>query len=103
MVIIRVPVLARLPTVSVKVLEVVAGFGLKDAETRAGRPEADKLTLPAKPFAGVMPIVVTPLEPRAMLRLLGEAESEKFGARVIMREMAVELVRLAQFPVTVTV
>ena len=49
-VIVRVPVLARLPMVNVKVLEVVAGFGLKDAETRVGRPEADKLTAPVKPF-----------------------------------------------------
>jgi hypothetical protein len=99
---VRVPVLARLPMVNFKVLEVVAGFGLKDAETRVGRPEADKLTAPVKPFEGVMVTLVLPLEPRAMLRLAGEAESEKSGLREIVREMVVELIKLAQLPLTVT-
>ena len=44
------PVVAVLVAVRVSVLEVVAGFGLNDAVTPLGRPEADKLTLPLKPF-----------------------------------------------------
>ena len=36
--------------VSVTVLAVLAGFGLNIAVTPVGRPEADKLTLPLKPF-----------------------------------------------------
>jgi hypothetical protein len=50
MVTVTVPVVAVLLAVSVKVLVAVAGFGLKDAVTPVGKPEADKLTLPLKPF-----------------------------------------------------
>jgi Tfp pilus assembly protein PilZ len=45
-----VPVVAVLPAVSVKLLEVVAGLGLKMAVTPPGKPEADKVTAPLKPF-----------------------------------------------------
>jgi len=47
---VTVPVAAVLVAVRVSELEVVAGFGLNDAVTPLGRPEADKLTLPLKPF-----------------------------------------------------
>lgn len=56
-------VVAVLVAVSVSVLEVVAGFGLKDAVTPLGRPDADKVTLLAKPFCGVTLIVLVPLAP----------------------------------------
>jgi len=51
-VIVRValPVVAELVAVRVRTLEVVAGFGLNDAVTPAGRPDTDKPTLPPKPF-----------------------------------------------------
>jgi hypothetical protein len=45
-----VPAVAVLLTANVKTLVLVVAVGLKDAVTPAGRPEADKLTLPAKPF-----------------------------------------------------
>jgi hypothetical protein len=31
-----------------------AGFGLKDAVTPLGKPETEKLTLPAKPYRGLI-------------------------------------------------
>jgi hypothetical protein len=69
-----VPVFAPLPTLSVSVLMAVAGFGLNDAITPLGRLEADKLTLPVKPFCGEIVIVLVPLVPRLTLKLLGDAE-----------------------------
>ena len=74
-----VPMVAVMLAVSVKVLAVLAGFGLNDADTPFGRPDAVKLTLPLKPFRGVTVIVPVPLAPRMMLRLLGDAERVKFG------------------------
>jgi hypothetical protein len=70
-------VLAVLLAISVNVLLAVAGFGLKEGVTPGGRLEADKLTLDVKPVDGVMVIVVVPELPRAMLKLLGDAESVK--------------------------
>ena len=57
-----VPVAAVLLAVSVKVLEEVAGLGLNAAVTPFGTV-ADKFTLPAKPFDGVMVIVLVPALP----------------------------------------
>jgi len=74
MVTVTVPVVAALLAASVNVLVVVAGLGLNDAVTPLGRPEADKLTLPLKPFSGVTVIVLVPLVPCVMLRLVGDAE-----------------------------
>ena len=75
----KVPVLAALLTVRVNVLLEVEGLGLKEAVTPIGRLDAEKLTLPLKPFVGLMVIVDVPVLPRAILRLLGEAERLKFG------------------------
>jgi hypothetical protein len=60
---VTVPAETALPTIRVSVLEVVAGFGLKDAITPMGSPEADKLTLALKPLSGVTVIVLVPLAP----------------------------------------
>jgi len=60
---VEVPVAAVLLAVSVKALVAVAGFGLKEAVTPLGRPEADKLTLPVKPFWGATVMVLEPLDP----------------------------------------
>jgi len=68
------PVVAVLLAASVNVLVVVAGFGLKDAVTPVGKPDADKLTPPLKPFCGVTVTVLAPLVPCVTLRLLGDAE-----------------------------
>jgi hypothetical protein len=74
-----VPTVAVLLAVNVNVLVVVAGFGLKDAVTPLDSPEAEKVTPPLKPFCGVTVIVLEPPVPCVMLRLLGDAEMEKFG------------------------
>ena len=68
------PVAAVLLAVSVNVLALAAGFGLNAAVTPLGRPDAAKLTLPLKPFCGVTVIVLVPLAPWVMIKLLGDAE-----------------------------
>jgi len=75
-----VPSVAVLLAVKVSVLVLAVLLGLNDAVTPAGRPEADKLTLLLKPFCGVTAMVLAPLAPCAIVTLLGEEESEKFGA-----------------------
>jgi hypothetical protein len=75
-----VPVVAVLLAVSVNVLVLVVLLGLNDAVTPAGRPDADKLTLPLKPFCGVTVMVLVPLAPCTIVKLLGDVEREKFGA-----------------------
>ena len=94
---------ARLPTVSVRVLEDVAGFGLNDADTLPGKPEADKLTVPVNPFDGAMVMLDLPFVPREMLKVEGEAERLKFGPEVTVKEIVVVLVRFAQTPLIITV
>jgi hypothetical protein len=69
-----IPVVAVPLAVSVKVVVDVAGFGLKEAVTPLGSPEAEKLTSPVKPFCGVMLMVLGSLVPCVMLRLFGDAE-----------------------------
>ena len=70
----KVPVDAELLTVNVNVLLEVEGFALKEAVTPVGTLNAEKLTLPVKPFVGLMVIVDVPVLPRATLRLVGDAE-----------------------------
>ncbi len=72
----KVPVVAVLLAVSVKVLEPAVLAGLKEAVTPLGKPDADKLTLPVKPFCGVTVTFVAPLAPCVTVRLLGEADRE---------------------------
>ena len=74
MVTVTVPVVAVLLVVSVSVLVPVVLVGLNDAVTPLGKPEADKLTLPLKPFCAVTVIVLVPLFPCAIVKLLGDAE-----------------------------
>jgi hypothetical protein len=69
-----VPGVAELPTASVSVLVVVVALGLNDAVTPLGKPGADKLTLPVKPFFGLTVIVLVPLAPCLTVKLLGDAE-----------------------------
>jgi hypothetical protein len=75
--------------VSVKVLVEVVGFGLNDAVILLGNPDGDSLTLPAKPLTGLTLTVTVPLAPRATLRLVGEAESVKFGPALTVRLIVV--------------
>ncbi len=70
------PVVAVLLAVSVSVLVLVVLAGLKLAVTPAGKPEADRLTLPVNPLVGVTVMVLVPLPPCVTVTLAGEAESE---------------------------
>jgi hypothetical protein len=82
MVTVEVPVVAVALAVNVTTLLEVVGLVPKLAVTPEGRPEADRVTLPVKPPEGVTVIVLVPLLPCVIVRLAGEAESEKFGVAV---------------------
>jgi hypothetical protein len=71
-----VPVVAVALEVSVNVLVPAVLLGLKEAVTPLGKPEADKLTLPVKPFCGATVIVLVPMVPCTMLMLAGDTERE---------------------------
>ena len=73
------PVIAPLPAMRVRVLELVVLLGLNDAVTPLGMPEADSATLPVKPLRSLTVTVLEPLAPCAIVRLLGDAESVKSG------------------------
>jgi hypothetical protein len=105
MVTVTVTVDAVLLAVSVNMLALVVLVGLKEAVTPLGRPEADKLTLPLKPFCGVTVMVLVPLAPWVSAKLLGDAESVKLGtgSGFTVREMVVEFVKLPEVPVMITV
>ena len=77
MVTVAVPVVAVLLAVSVRVLALVlvALVGLNEGVTPLGKPDADKATLPLKPFCGATAMVLVPLEPCVKVRLFGDAES----------------------------
>lgn len=78
-VIVLVPVVAVLLAVNVRLLLEVVGLVPKVAVTPLGRAELERLTDPVKPFKSVTLMVLLPLVPCFTVRLLGEAESEKFG------------------------
>ena len=67
------PVTAVLLAVSVNLLLAI------DAVTPLGMPEAESATLPVKPFCGVVVIMLEPLAPCAIVRLLGDADRLKSG------------------------
>jgi len=100
---VAVPVAAVPLAVRVKVLLVAVLVGLNDAVTPLGRPVADKLTPPLKPFKGVTVIVLVPAPPCTMLKLLGDAASVKFGtgAGLIVRNTVTVVSKLPEVPVTV--
>jgi len=74
-----VPRGAELLAENVTVLVLVVLLGLNEAVTPLGRPEAVRLTLSLKPLYGVTVIVLEPLPLCAKVRLLGDADSVKFG------------------------
>ena len=74
---VKVPGAADVFAVKVARLVLVALLGLNDTVTPAGSPEADKLTLPLKPFCGITPIVELLLLPGTTLKLFGAAERLK--------------------------
>lgn len=94
------PMVAVLFALSVRVLELVAGFGLKEAVTPLGSPEADKLTPLLKPFWGVNVIVLVPEAPCAMVTLF-DAESVKAGGSVIAKATGLLLFMLGATETTI--
>jgi hypothetical protein len=102
---VTVTVDAVLLAVSVNVLVPVVLVGLKEAVTPLGKPDADKPTLPLKPFCGATAMVLVPLAPWAIAKLLGDAESVKLGtgSGFTVRETVVEFDKLPEVPVIVTV
>jgi len=97
------PKVAEALAVSVNRLVVVVLVGLKDAVTPVGNVEVTaRLTLPVKPLMGLTVIVLVPLPPWAMLKVLGDADSEKFFDAVTVRFTVVVCVRAPEVPVTVT-
>ena len=58
-----VPVAAVALTISVKALVAIVGFVPNEAVTPVGKPEADKVTFPVKPFRGATVTVLEPLDP----------------------------------------
>jgi len=70
-----VPVVAVELAVKVTTLLPVVGLVPKLAVTPAGRPEAERVTLPVKPPVGFTVIVLVPLPPCVTVTLVGEADS----------------------------
>src|SRR5215510_14053724 len=74
------PSVAVLDAESVKTLLFpVAGLGLKLALTPPGKTPVPNVMALVKPPVRVMLIVLAPLAPRLMVRLVGEADSIKSG------------------------
>ena len=96
--------MAALPlAVNVTVLVPVVGLVPNPAVTPLGNPEADRVTLPVKPFDGVMVIVLLPLPPCVIVTLFGDGDRLKscVAAAVTVSDTLVEWVVLALVPVIV--
>ena len=76
---VEVPVVAVALAVRVSTLVPVVGFVPNAAVTPLGRPDAASVTLPLNPFTSVTVMVLLPLLPCVIVRLLGESESVKLG------------------------
>ena len=89
------PVVAVLLAVSVSTLVPVVGFVPNAAVTPLGRPDAARVTLPVNPPTSVTVIVLVPLLPWVIVRLLGESDSVKLGvddpARRLIRPVVLGL------------
>jgi len=81
----------------------VTEVGLKVAPAPDGKPDAAKLTVPAKPFCAVMVTTLVPLVPCVTVTVAGDAETLKFGWDVAftVRVTAVVSVVLPEVPLTV--
>jgi len=99
------PVVAVPLAVRVKVLLLAVLARLNEAVTPLGKPDADKLTFPLKPFCGVTVTVVVPMVPCTRVKVLGDADSAKFGfgATFTVKESVVVLLKLPEVPLIVTV
>jgi putative ubiquitin-RnfH superfamily antitoxin RatB of RatAB toxin-antitoxin module len=98
-----VPVAAVALAVKVSVLLPVAGLGLNAAVTPFGKPDAESVTLPLKPFDGVMAIALVPWLLCVTVSAFGEAARLKFGKALTVRLSVVVFVSMPDEPVIVTV
>src|ERR1700733_6548082 len=73
------PVVAVPLAVSVSPLDPGVGFVATAAVPPLGRPDAARVTLPVNPPTSVTVIVLVPLLPWVIVRLLGESDSVKLG------------------------
>src|SRR5689334_14755763 len=94
-----VPVAAVALAVRVSELVVVVLFGLNEAITPPGRPEAERLMVPLNPPWRATVIVLVPLEPCGTVSPVGAAEIAKLPWGFTMREIATVLVKLPDVPV----
>jgi hypothetical protein len=60
--------------------------------TPAGIPDDASITVPANPFAGVMLMLLVPLDPWPMCKLFGDAERLKSGAAAALTVRAMVVV-----------
>src|SRR5215470_8146207 len=79
MVTVTVPVVAEADAVKVTRLVVAVGLVPNKAVTPFGKPDADRVTVPAKPFTGFTVIVLEPEFPCVTVTLEGAAERLKSG------------------------
>ena len=86
------PVVAVLLAVSVSTLVPVVGFVPNVAVTPLGRPEAARVTLPLNPFTSLTVMVLVPLPPCVMVRLLGESDKVKLGVADPARRLMIPVV-----------
>jgi hypothetical protein len=100
------PVVAVFDAAKVRALAFpVVEAGLKLAVTPAGNPLALNATLPVNPPVRVIVIVLIPLAPRSIVKLVGFATSEKSGVGcwTTVRVIVVVCVNPPPVPVMVTV
>lgn len=94
MVTVKLPVVDAPLAERVNTLLEVAGFVPKVPLKPFGNPDAARLTLPLKPFRGLMETVVEPEVPCSMLTLEGEAERRKLGCVVDEGQLLTKLAAL---------
>jgi hypothetical protein len=76
---VKVPVVAELEAVRVKVVLDVTGFVPNDGVTPLGSPDALNVTLPLNPFTGFTVMVVEPNAPCRIVTVAGAADRVKLG------------------------
>jgi hypothetical protein len=103
MVMVDDPGAAELLAMRVSVLVPGALEGFMEALTPEGRPDAAKVTLPLKPFCGVMVMVLVTEPPGVTLTLEGVAERANAGAPLIVNVSRAVLVSVPEVPVMVMV
>ena len=92
MVTVAVPVVAVAFAVRVSTLVPVVGLVPNVAVTPLGRPDALSVTLPVNPFTSCTVIVLVPLPPWVIVRLLGESESVKLGVAEPAKRLMIPVV-----------